>query len=237
MIIGIFAGWKIGALFVDAELILPPPERAAMALVDILIHGRFWGAVGATVIRVFWSFLSAFAAGVIIGLWAGYSSVVRSAMMPLLSVLRTTPVMAVILLALIWFRTETVPVFVSFLMSFPIVCTTVIEGVGEIDRRLFEMADVFGVSRVERIIYITLPAMVPYLLAAAHSTLGLAWKVVIAAEVLSLPEIGIGSEMQTAQLTLETADVMVWTTTAVLVSGISEWVLRFAGARIPWRRG
>ena len=99
------------------------------------------------------------------------------------------------------------------------------------------MADVFGVSRVERIIYITLPAMVPYLLAAAHSTLGLAWKVVIAAEVLSLPEIGIGSEMQTAQLTLETADVMVWTTTAVLVSGISEWVLRFAGARIPWRRG
>lgn len=237
MALCIFAVWKVGALYIDAELILPSPEKAAQSVVDLLKSGRFVGAVGSTLMRVFWSFLSAFVAGIGIGMWAGYSRVVRAAARPLLSVLRTTPVMAVILLALIWFRTQTVPIFVAFLMSFPIVCTTVIEGVGEIDRRLFEMAEVFDVSRSRRIIHISFPAMVPYLLAAAHSTLGLAWKVVIAAEVLSLPDLGIGSEMQTAQLTLETADVLAWTITAVLLSGFSEWVLRLVAARIPWRRG
>ncbi len=50
------------------------------------------------------------------------------------------------------------------------------------------------------------------------------WKVVIAAEVLTVPRRGIGSGMQYAQINLETGEVMAWTAAAILLSGASTLV-------------
>jgi NitT/TauT family transport system permease protein len=139
-------------------------------------------------------------------------------------------VLAIILLALLWFPTETVPIFVAFLMGFPIVTTSVAEGIRSVDRRLLEMAAVFRIDPSRRALYVVLPSILPHLVGGASSALGLSWRVVVASEVLRQPLLGIGTGMQEAKLRLETSRVFAWTLAALILSYSTEsgfrWVVR-----------
>lgn len=48
------------------------------------------------------------------------------------------------------------------------------------------------------------------------------WKVVIAAEVLTLPKHGIGKALQLAQIQLETSKVFAWTIVAIILTALSD---------------
>ncbi len=82
-------------------------------------------------------------------------------------------------------------------MSFPIICTNVIEGIKNIDIKLIEMAKIYKIKKYRIIREIYLPSMVPFLIAAISTSFGIGWKVVIAAEVLSQPKYAIGTSLQT----------------------------------------
>jgi NitT/TauT family transport system permease protein len=157
-------------------------------------------------------------------------------MKPWLVVIQTTPVLAVILIALLWFRTESVPVFVAFLMAFPVVCLNTVEGVRSVDGKLLEMARVFRVGAARRFIGIYLPSLFPFLLSAAAAAFGLCWKVVIAAEVLSLPSFGLGAGMYDAKVRLEMPRMFAWTAAAVLLGFLTDSLLAAAAGWLRRRR-
>ncbi len=228
--------WEGGAHLVGSTIILPTPEATLLALVRLVATSGFWSAVGATVLRGAVGFAVSFIAAVVIGVAAGASSVVRSGVSPLLTLLRATPVMSVILLALIWFQTNSVPVFVAFLMVFPILCGNVIEGVRNVDPGLLKMAKLYRVRRSRVIGGIYLPNTIPYLIAGLSSAVGITWKVVVAAEVLSQPLHAVGSGLQLAKYRLDTASVFAWTAVAVVLTAISEQLIERIDRRIPWRR-
>jgi len=236
-VFGILVIWKVLAGVVGADIILPPPEAAAGKLLSLFSTPSFWSAVGYTVIRGIAGFLLSFLFGTIIGIAAGMSSFFRALVRPVLQIIRSTPVMAVILIAVMWFTSDAVPIFVAFLMSFPIVCQNVIEGIGGVDSRLLEMASVYRISSRDVLIHVSIPAIVPYLTAAATATLGLTWKVVIAAEVLSLPLHAVGTGMQFAQINLEAAEVFAWTIVAVLLSFLSERLMNILVGKLKHRGG
>jgi NitT/TauT family transport system permease protein len=62
----------------------------------------------------------------------------------------------------------------------------------------------------------------PYFLSACRSSMGLAWKAGIAAEVLTVPEHSIGKMIYESKLYLETTDLFVWTVTVILLSFLLE---------------
>jgi len=214
--------WQIAAILIDASILLPTPLEAFKVLLRYLLTASFWEAVGATAVRALKSFLITLAAGLVLGLAAGLAPRIKAALLPLITIVRTLPVMSVILLALIWFRSGTVPVFAAFLMSFPILFENTFQGVFQTDRRLLEMGDLYGLSPRQKILHISIPSLLPFLLAGARGTIGMTWKVVIAAEVLTVPRHGIGSGMQFSQVNLETGEVMAWTAAAILLSGASQ---------------
>ena len=228
--------WEAAALLEHAQIILPSPLETLRKLGILLISEDFWSAVGATVLRGLVGFFISFLAGIAVGIASGASSLIRSAVSPLLTVLRATPVMSVILLALIWFAAGWVPVFVAFLMVFPIVCGNVIEGIRSTDRNLLDMARVYLIPQRRVVSGIYLPSIVPYLVAALSTSLGITWKVVIAAEVLSQPLHAVGTGLELAKYRLDTAEVFAWTAVAILLSALSEGALGWAERRIPWRR-
>ena len=140
--------------------------------------------------------------------------------------------MSVILLALIWFSTGTVPVFSAFLMAFPIITANIIQGIHEVDPKLTEMARSFQVPGKRVLFQLTIPSVFPYFLAGTSSALGITWKVVIAAEVLSQPIHGIGTGMYGAKANLETAEVLAWTVVAVLLSWLTERIFSILIGRL-----
>lgn len=225
--------WYGAAIAIGAEIILPTPAAAFTALIALLGRGAFWSSVGFTVLRGFLGFFLSFALGLLMGVASGKNRLIRSFTKPLVVVIRSTPVMSVILLAMIWFKSDSVPVFVSFLMAFPIVLGNVTEGVLRVDAKLMEMARFFRVPKRDIFFGIELPSLFPFLMAGAEAALGLTWKVVIAAEVLSQPIHAIGTRLQDAKVYLETASVFAWTVVAVFLSAVTEVLFRLALRR--WR--
>ncbi len=228
--------WKAAALGVGSPFLMPPPETAFRRLFEMVPDPGFWRARGATSLRSLYGFCICFSSGVLVGAAAGLFLPFRRLVKPLLSVLRAVPVMSVILLGMLWFVTDLVPVFVTFLMVFPLVCANVLEGVMQIDQRLLEMGKVYRLTSAQRLTHIVFPSLIPFLFAAANAGVGMAWKVTIAAEVLCQPRNAVGTGIQYAQLNLEIPEVMAWTAAAVILSGASETLLGLTEKLFPWRR-
>jgi NitT/TauT family transport system permease protein len=200
----------------------------------LLASPRFIEAIGATALRSLAAFSIAMLAGSIAGFLSGISSRFKAMLSPPLTILRATPVLAIILLAMIWFPTDIVPVFSAFIMSFPVVSEHVATGVRSVDRRLVDMAHSFGASPLDIARSIRIPSAMPQVLSAARSALGLSWKVVIAGEVLSQPARAIGTGMQEARLVLETAEVFAWAVAGIMLCAVGDGLFDLVTKRFLW---
>ncbi|HOV37953.1 MAG TPA: ABC transporter permease subunit [Spirochaetales bacterium] len=219
---GFLLMWKLASLWMDSTILLPSPEETFIEIWVLLRSEGFYLSLSATLVRGIAGFIISVGSGIIVGIMAGRSAVFREFIRPYLTVIQSTPVLAIILLALIWFPTETVPIFVSFLMGFPIVTGNLIEGIQGVDPRLMEMSRVYRLGKWKRSIYIIFPSILPYIVAGASAALGLSWRVVVAAEVLSQPLWGIGTGLQESKMRLETPRVFAWTLAALGLSYLTE---------------
>ena len=218
----LLAIWAGAARLVHSEIVLPSPFRVAQAVADLFPTSPFLMALQATFLRGLAAFAVSMAAGIAVGLACGLSTTLAYTLAPALTLVRATPVLAVILLALIWFPSGMVPVFAAVLMAFPIVVADVRQGVRSADPKLLEMARLFRLRRRDRLRSIYAPAMAPHLGSASHSALGLCWKVVVAGEVLSQPARALGTGMNRARIELETAEVFAWTFAGILLCALTD---------------
>ncbi len=229
MLLGI---WQVGATLLDASVILPTPAETFRALARLLSRPPLALQVMATVGRAIRSFLIIFAVGTALGILAGYARPVHAFLQPLLVICKATPVMSVILLAFIWFSSGTVPLFSAFLMGFPVMFVQVEQGVRLISPQLHEMTVLYGFSSRMRLFHLVIPSLTPSIITGAKASLSMVWKVVIAAEVLTVPRYGVGSRMQMAQVNLETAEVLAWTLVAIFLTAVGD-MLFLAILKLP----
>ena len=230
-VFAVLALWEAGARAVGSDLILPGPLPVARRLAALAAHPKFFPALTASLLRVTAGFLLALPAALLIGIPAGLDSRARAFVRPLFSVIGATPVLSIILIALLWFGPDRVPVFTSFLMIFPVLTGNVMEGVRSTDPRLVECAKAYRLSRPALFEHVLFPSIAPYLLAGARSSLALSWKVVVAAEVLAQPARALGTGMQNAKAQLETPELFAWTAATVLLAGATDAALSLAVRR------
>lgn len=228
----ILAAWFFLSKLINAELILPSPLEVFSSMGSLVKTEAFWQAFAHTFLRVIISFVITVVLGTALGIAAGFSKFLRDFFELPLAVIRATPVVAFILIALFWFKSGTVPVFVSVLMTLPIMTTAVANGFSKADEKLMGMAKVFCFSRYQIFKYIQFPSLVPFLLNGMVSSFGLTWKVVAAGEVLSLPKYAAGTMLQKAQVHLETSTVIAVAIILVLVSFAIERLFMYAVKRI-----
>jgi NitT/TauT family transport system permease protein len=230
-VVFLLLAWEAASLAMGEEIVLPSPVRVFGEAIALYPTPRFLSDLGATFLRG----LAAFALSAVLGIAAGLASGLRplfgAALAPLLTAIRATPVLALVLIALLWFPSGFVPIFSAFLMAFPIMATSAAEGQRAADARLLEMARLFRVPRRELLIKLRLPSAMPHLMSGAKSALGLSWKVVVAGEILSQPSRAIGTGMQNSRLMLESASVFAWALAAVLLCGLTEWAFSLAARR------
>ena len=228
----ILAAWFFLSKLINAELILPSPLEVFSSMGSLVKTKAFWQAFAHTFLRVIISFAITVVLGTALGIAAGFSKFLHDFFELPLAVIRATPVVAFILIALFWFKSGTVPVFVSVLMTLPIMTTAVANGFSKADEKLMGMAKVFCLTRSQIFKYIQFPSLVPFLLNGMVSSFGLTWKVVAAGEVLSLPKYAAGTMLQKAQVHLETSTVIAVAIILVLVSFTIERLFMYAVKRI-----
>lgn len=224
-ILALVAVWKLLAVFWNQELILPSPEATLFKLWLVFNNPNFWPSVGATLTRGIAGFLISCITGIIIGFAAGFSPPIFWLLHPWVIVIRTTPVMSVVILAIIWFQSDIVPIFVTFLMIFPLIYGNVVAGIRNVDKNLLEMAKMYRVKPWRIILELYFPSILPFMMAGASTAMGMTWKVIIAAEILSQPAHAIGTNLMIAKFDLETAQVLAWTVVAIIISFVFEYLI------------
>jgi NitT/TauT family transport system permease protein len=156
---------------------------------------------------------------------------------PLLVTIRSTPVISIILLAIIWLGNEMVPVFIALLTMFPVICVNIIEGIGSVDKDLIEMSKVYKVKQHRIIKEVYFPAITPFLTGGISNALGFGWRAIIIGEVLSSPLKGIGTQMRESQSYLLVSQLIAWTLIAIIVSYIFELIIRKIEKNlVTWKR-
>lgn len=207
-IVIIFSVWILIAKKVNSSLIVPFPLEVIKIIFKLIKSPFFWDNFFATIGRCFVSFFISLFLGIIIGFMCGTSDFFNYFFEIPLSIIRATPVIAFILVVIFWFKSGTVPIFVSIMMTLPIIVSAVATGFSKSDKKLLEMADCFELSKKNTFLYIKLPQSIPFILNGALSSFGLTWKVVVAGEVLCLPEKATGTLLQRYQIHLESGYII-----------------------------
>ena len=218
--------WKIISAYYQSEFILPSPESTLVSTFKLLFSKDFVFIAGATILRGIAGFILSFFLGVVLGIFAGINSSFNALLRPLLVTIRSTPVISIILLALIWFKVDMVPVFIAFLTMFPIICFNVIDGIRNVDHDLVEMANIYKINKSKIIKEVYLPAITPFVFSGTSNAMGFGWRAIIIGEVLSQPQFGIGTLMQTAQTYLLVDEVIAWTIIAIIIGYVFELIIR-----------
>lgn len=228
--------WQMISGRIASEIIFPSPFSVLKGVGSIYGNQYFWISVLSTVKRGVLGIFLSLALGLSAGILSGLKRGSRVFLSPYISLIRTTPVVVFILIALIWMGADMVPVFISFLISFPIIYTNTVQGMMNVDEGLVEMAKVYGIkkSRILREIY--LPSISAYLTAGISTALGIGWKAVIAAEILSQPKYSIGTRLMEAKIYLEIDQVFAWALVAVSLSFLFDNLIRAIEKRtVKWR--
>jgi NitT/TauT family transport system permease protein len=173
---------------VESEsVIFPTPWQVVTGTYELIEQGTLWDHIGASLFRVGTGFFLAVAVGVPLGLLMGWVVGAFTTLNPIVQMLRPISPIAWIPLSILWFGVgDLSPIFLIFLSSvFPIVVQTT-AGVHTIERQYLRAAENFGVTRVKLFCQVVIPAVLPQIIIAMRVSLGVAWLVVVAAEMIAL---------------------------------------------------
>ena len=215
--------WWLLAALMNKPLLLPTPFAVIKTIGTLSLTADFWLSISVSLVRILLGIALALLLGVLLAMLTVKSPFCHHLFSPLLTLCKATPVASVIFLVLLWVGRDQVPLFIAFIMALPIVWSNVREGLLQTDRKLLEMAQIFGLSKKEKLFAIRIPSLYPYFLAACRSAIALAWKAGIAAEVLCLPKRSIGLGIYEGKMYLETDALFAWTLVVILISALVEW--------------
>jgi NitT/TauT family transport system permease protein len=186
MIAGVLLWALLSYLRVFPESAFPTPLAVARGFGEEIQNGRLFNDLVASLFRVSIGFALAVALGLPIGLVLGHRSRARAAFLPAINFFRNLSPLAWIPFAILWFGIGDIPsIFLIFMASFfPIIIAT-IAAVASIPTVYFRVAQDYHFSSAELLTQVTLPAIAPQVITALRVTAGLAWVVVVAAEMIA----------------------------------------------------
>jgi NitT/TauT family transport system permease protein len=176
----------------SGSVIFPTPGQVVAGALQLAADGTLWQHIGASLLRVATGFSMAVTVAVPLGLWMGRVDGVYRALNPLFQIMRPISPIAWIPLTILWFGVGNAsPIFLIFIAAvFPMIVQTA-AGVHAIERRYLAAAENFGVARSRLLAQVIVPAVLPEIVVGMRIGLGVAWLVVVAAEMIA-PRSGLG---------------------------------------------
>ncbi len=197
------AFWDVGNQ-IYGNLVLPSPLETFKTLYVMLHSKDILEQIDITLYRASVGFGLSLLFGSVLGLIAGFFATASMMSRPIVTILVGMPPIAWIVLAMIWFGMgdETV-IFTVVVASFPIIFVGALQGTRTLDGELKEMADSFAFPWHMKFMDVYFPHIFSYIFPAWVSGLGMAWKIVIMAELLATSD-GMGAELAIARSQLDT---------------------------------
>lgn len=167
--------------------IFPTPWQVLLGIAELAQQGVLLKYIVASLFRVTWGFFLAIVVGVPLGLLLGWFKPAAAALNPMIQILRPISPIAWIPVAILWFGVDDrAPVFLIFLASvFPITVSSM-AAVQNMQPVYVRAARNFGLRNTELFRKVIFPACLPQILTGLRIALGIAWLVVVAAEMIAV---------------------------------------------------
>ncbi|MDH5784661.1 MAG: ABC transporter permease [Chromatiales bacterium] len=218
--------------------VFPGPSMVGQGAIELITSGKLIRDSVASLYRVTVGFDLAVLIGIPLGIVLGRMVRLSKFINPLIQFLRPISPLAWIPLAMLWFGIGEKPaVFLIFLSCFfPLVTSTVI-AVHSIKPIYFQVASNFGFSRREVLTKVIFPAILPDIVTALRMTIGIAWLVVVAAEMIAVQS-GLGYLILDSRNALRMDYVMVGMTTIGIIGLMLDYIMRRFSEidEIKWRK-
>lgn len=197
------AFWDLGNQLYG-DLVLPSPKETFYTLFQMLKDENVWTDVFLTIKRAIIGFSISLLLGSFLGLVAGLFVTASMMSRPIVTILVGMPPIAWIVLAMIWFgMSDMTVIFTVTVASFPIIFVGALQGTRTIEGDLKQMADSFNLPFRMKLFDVYFPHIFSYIFPAWVSALGMSWKIVVMAELLSAND-GIGAALAIARSHLDT---------------------------------
>ncbi|HEY9207384.1 MAG TPA: ABC transporter permease [Candidatus Methanoperedens sp.] len=188
IVIGIFISlWQALSFFVYPEPLLPSPSATLAAILELLFNGTLITHLLTSLSRVFIGFTLAASLAIPFGLILGWYGRAMNAFNPIIQVLRPISPIAWIPLAILWFGIGDTPaIFIIFITSFFPVLIASASAVRNIDVSIIKAAVNFGARGTGMLKKVILPACFPQIVVGLRISLGIAWVIIVAAEMVGM---------------------------------------------------
>ena len=217
--------WQLLAMKLDQKLLLSTPVDVAKTLGVLVKSLEFYSAIAYSMGRILLGLLIGAAVGIACALLAGRWHFMEVLFWPYFSAMKATPVASVVILCLVWLSGRRLSVFIVFLVVTPVIYTNILAGIKNLDLKMKDMARVFGINGLRRLLYVYLPELKTYIVAAFTLSTGMAFKAGIAAEVIGTPGGSVGKMLYNAKVYLETPELFAWTLVIIVLSVVVEQVI------------
>lgn len=234
----ILVAWEIASLSSGIKAVLfPPPSVIFATLISMAGNGQILVPLSETMYRLAFGYGVALCLGVGVGVVMGYSTRVYNLLEPLIELIRPIP-KAALVAPLIFFLGFGDPMKISVIalgVFFPILINT-IQGVRAIEPEFIQTARTFGCGTFAILRKVVLPATLPQIFAGMHVSLGIAFILVIIAEMISADG-GLGYAIALAQRSFRVKEMYAW----IFVLAITGYSLNAAflwlrSAALHWTR-
>ncbi len=198
----IFLGiWEIIAQLdlMPGQFFFPPFSAVITEFWHLTVSGVLGRNFLSSLIRVLIGFSTGSIAGLFIGIIMGWNNLANKALNPIISLIYPVPALGWLPLLMLWFGIgEILPIAIIFICSFfPILYNTV-TGIKSVDKNYIFAARILGASDLKILSTVVIPLALPNIFTGLKLESGMAWRVIIAAEMVAIPT-GIGALMMKAE--------------------------------------
>ena len=167
--------------------LFPDPLQVLLGLAELMRRGLLAKYVVASLFRVTWGYSLAVVTAIPLGLLLGWYRRGEMALNPLIQLLRPISPLAWIPISILWFGVgDLAAIFLIFLASFLPLTVAAMNAVRNVPPTLLRAGRNFGLSNPRLLVEVILPATLPQLIVALRISLGIAWLVVVAAEMIAV---------------------------------------------------
>lgn len=229
-----FLLWDLWAHLYNFESLFPGPIKTVKTLFTLVGEWAFWNSIIYTFFRIFSGLLLGISLGILLTGICRLLPFLHSFISIGMSVVKSTPVASFVLILYLLLDLEHktfLPTIIAVMMVSPIVWQNLTDGFNSVDKNLIEVAKIFEFSKLKTAKTVYLPPLIKHFTPAVLSSIGLAWKAGVAAEVIAYTKNSIGKSIADAKSNWEGDILFAWTLVVIVISILLEY-----GAKIMLKR-
>lgn len=231
-ILAIFAFWIILSVSINNEFAIPKVSKTSHALADLLSNGKTYLILGRTILRIILAISISFVVSIVLVILSTLSSKFKYFILPIITLLKTVPVVVVILLFLFLFSRNSTPIYVALLVIMPIMYEALLNGINNIDDTIINETKMLSKTNLFILRKVYIPLTKPYIILSILQSVGLGLKAMVMAELISQAKNSIGREMYDYRSLLDMDYIFAWGILMITIVIISEIFIRMIKKKI-----